>query len=274
MAGHLLANRHDLTIWNRTPSKGDELVSRGAFRADSLESLGIRCEVIFLCVGGSQDVGECLEKLVLHTKPGTLIVDHSTISPKAAKQFHATLTEKGLRFIDAPITGGSMGATNGTLTIFCGGEQATIDSVRPAMSAYGKRIECVGGPGAGQTMKAANQIAVAGALLGLCESLAFAKAAGLNLHQTRDLLSSGAAGSWAFENYGPKILERDYSPGFSIKNQRKDLAYCIEAAAALNMDLPGTQLVDELLEKLSEAGRSEEATAALFDVLSPAMHRA
>jgi len=268
MAGHLLDKGDDLTVWNRTASKADALIAKGAKWADSLFDVGQHCDLVILCVGTTEDVGQCLEDLVPRAKAGTIFVDHSTIAPEGAKRFHHELAAKQMGFVDAPITGGSMGAINGTLTVFCGGDSEVIESVRPTLMAYSKRVERVGGPGAGQTMKAANQIAVAGALLGLCESLAFAAGAGLDLTQTRDLLSGGAAGSWAFENYGPKILNRDWSPGFSVKNQRKDLRYCLEAGAAQQMDLPGTELVDELLATLTEEGRGEEATAALFDVLN------
>ncbi|MBV6458251.1 MAG: 2-hydroxy-3-oxopropionate reductase [Fimbriimonadaceae bacterium] len=267
MAGHLLTKGHDLVVWNRTATKADALVADGASRAESLADLAPSADLVILCVGTTEDVGECLAEMAPHARPETTFVDHSTISPEGAIRFHRDLGERGMRFIDAPITGGSMGAINGTLTVFCGGDERVIETVKPVLAAYSKRVERVGGPGSGQTMKAANQIAVAGALLGLCESLAFAANAGLDLSQTRDLLSGGAAGSWAFENYGPKILNSDWSPGFSVKNQRKDLRYCLEAATDQRMELPGTALVDELLATLSAEGRGEEATAALFEVL-------
>lgn len=160
-----------------------------------------------------------------------------------------------------------MGALIGSLTIFCGGEPRVITEALPTMSHYAKRVERVGGPGAGQRMKMANQIAVGGALLALCESLAFAQKAGLDLMQTRDLLAGGAAGSWAFENYGPKILARDWTPGFSIRNQLKDFGYCEEAAADVDAAIPGTLLVARLLEAMAEEGHGERATAALFEYL-------
>lgn len=165
-----------------------------------------------------------------------------------------------------------MGAQAGTLTVFCGGDPAPFQTAKPVMSAYARRIELVGGPGTGQMTKAANQIAVGGALLGLCESLAFAKRAGLDLTLTRELLSTGAAGSWAFDNYGPKILVEDWSPGFSVDNQRKDFDYVLQAAAQIGADVPGTELVDRLLAHLTDSGRGAEATAALFDVMAREDH--
>jgi 3-hydroxyisobutyrate dehydrogenase-like beta-hydroxyacid dehydrogenase len=172
-----------------------------------------------------------------------------------------------MRFIDAPVTGGSVGAQNGTLTIFCGGDETDIEEAKPVLAAYGKTVERVGGPGAGQLTKMANQIAVGGALLALCESLSFAEKAGLDIAQTRDLISRGAAGSWAMDNYGPKILAHDWSPGFSVKNQRKDFGYCIEAARAAGAAIPGTVLVDRLLEVLQDEGKGELATTALYEAM-------
>lgn len=186
---------------------------------------------------------------------------------KYAVEIHEQCRAAGVGFLDAPITGGSMGANAGTLTIFCGGRQSDFEIAEPRMQAYGKRIAYLGAPGSGQKMKVANQIAVGGALLALCESLAFADAAGLDLETTRELLNSGAAGSWAFSNYGPKIVNRDWSPGFSISNQRKDFGYCIESAHELGLGVPGTELVDQLLAQLESEGRGEDTTAALFDLM-------
>lgn len=267
MAGHIVNAGVPLIVFNRTPAKAELLRERGAQVADSLAEVGRRCGIVFLCVNRTEDVVDCLQQLTQDAAPGTLFVDHSTISPRGAIALHQDLREQGFRFVDAPITGGSMGAQVGALTIFCGGEERVVAEAMPTMKHYAKRAERVGGPGSGQMMKMANQIAVGGALLALCESLAFAKKAGLDLVQTRDLLAGGAAGSWAFENYGPKVLAQDWSPGFSIKNQRKDFGYCAEAAEAIDAAIPGTLLVDALLELLEEDGHGEWTTAALYDEL-------
>lgn len=259
MAGHLAKSGREVMVWNRTPGKAG--LVEGAIPAESPAQLAAECEVVFLCVSRTEDVRECLAAMAPHSAPGTLFVDHSTISPEAAKEIHAELAGLGRRFLDAPITGGSMGAIKGQLTIFCGGEKADFEDALPFMQAYAKRAELAGPAGSGQMMKMANQIAVGGALIGLCESLAFAAKAGLDLRQTRELLAGGAAGSWAFENYGPKILAEDWSPGFSIANQRKDFGYCREAAAALGARIPMTELCDALL---AETEDPEWTTAALF----------
>lgn len=265
MAGHLLKAGHDLTVWARTPEKAQSIVEQGAKFAPTLDDLAQACDVVFLCVTKSEDVKEMCSKLAQNMNPGAVVVDHSTISPKAAKEVHATLREKGIGFVDAPITGGSMGAQKGTLTIFCGGEPEHIEKVIPVMQAYAKRAERVGGPGAGQMMKMVNQIAVGGALIALCEALSFAQKAGLDIAQARDMVGSGAAGSWAFENYGPKILNSDWSPGFSIENQVKDFVYCAEAAAEIDATIPGTNLVHKLLQEMIDEGRGKETTCALFE---------
>jgi 3-hydroxyisobutyrate dehydrogenase len=264
MAGHLARSGAELVVWNRTPAKAEPVRESGARVASSLEELGAECSVVFLCVNRSEDVKQCLTRLTKSAQPGTLFVDHSTIAPAATQEIHASLSAAGFRFIDAPITGGSMGAQRGQLTIFCGGDPADIDEANLYLKSYAKRSERVGGPGAGQMMKMANQIAVGGALLALCECLSFAKKAGLDIAQARELIGGGAAGSWAFENYGPKILAEDWSPGFSVKNQRKDFAYCRDAARQVDAAIPGTDLVDRLLASVEDP---EWTTAALYQVL-------
>jgi len=267
MAGHLLRAGHAVTVWNRTPAKAEPLREQGAKVAADLGDLAAECRVIFLCVNRSEDVQECLARMVPQAHPGTLFVDHSTIAPNAAIDMARDLREKGFRFVDAPITGGSVGAEKGQLTVFCGGDESAVDEALRYIQAYAKRAERVGGPGAGQMTKMANQIAVGGALLGLCESLSFAQKAGLDVAKTRELLAGGAGGSWAFDNYGPKILAEDWSPGFSVKNQRKDFAYCREAAATIDAAVPGTVLVDRLLKILQDEGHGEWTTAALYDAM-------
>lgn len=268
MAGHLLAAGHDVVVWNRTAAKTVPLREQGAVVADHLTQVASGRAIVFLCVSRTEDVLACLRAMMPGAEPGTLFVDHSTISPDGARHAHELAKEAGMKFLDAPITGGSMGAQKGTLTIFVGGEADAYRLAAPVLDAYAKRHELVGGPGAGQTMKVANQVAVAGALLGLCEALAFAQHAGLDIAQTHKLLAGGAAGSWAFDNYGPKILAKDWSPGFSIINQRKDLHYAAEAAVACGARIPGANLVNELLAELENEGHGDWTTAALFELLA------
>ena len=267
MAGHLLKGHGNLTVWARTLAKAKPLIDGGAVLVDSLSSLAGMCDVVVLCVNRTEDVQRVAEELQRGAKPGLLVIDHSTISPHGAVEIGMAFREKGVRFVDAPITGGSMGAQSGQLTIFVGGDEKDCAEAIDVIKPYSKRAERVGGPGAGQMAKMANQIAVAGMTIGLCECLAFAEKAGLDLEQMRDMIGGGAGGSWGFQNYGPRILKRDWSPGFSIKNQRKDFAYCRDAAQEIGANIPGTILVDDLLEVLDDEGRGEEATTALFEVL-------
>lgn len=263
MAAHL-AREHEVLAWNRTPGKTVE----GARVVSDPEEIASRGGVIFLCVSRSEDVAEVMGRLRPAAPHGTLFVDHSTIAPEAARREAEACRAVGQDFVDAPVTGGSVGAQNGTLTVFCGGDEEPVARAVAIMAPYTRRAERVGPSGAGQTMKLANQIAVAGALQALCESLAFARKAGLDLSQARAMIGGGSGGSWAFENYGPKILAKDWTPGFSVTNQRKDLDYVVATAEAIGATVPGTVLVNELLGRLAAAGRGEETTAALFDVLA------
>ena len=267
MAGHLKKAGTDLLVWNRTASKSEAASARGIEVAPTLEGLAQNCQVIILCVTRSEDVQECANTIARHAAKGTLVIDHSTIAPEVAVTVHKFLKSEGLRFVDAPITGGSMGAQKGQLTIFCGGEPQDVAEAVGIVQPYAKRAERVGGPGQGQMMKLANQIAVGGNLLAVCETLSFAKKAGLDLTLAKDMIGGGAGGSWAFDNYGPKILNADWSPGFSIKNQRKDFGYCMETAEQIDAAIPGTALVDLLLADLESEGHGEWTTAALYEAL-------
>lgn len=266
MAGHLLRAGNSVTVWNRTPDKADPLRDAGATVAINPVELAKASDVVFLCVRGSEDVAELLEAM-RDAPPGTLFVDHSTIAPPAAEGLHKELRDRNHRFVDAPVTGGSAGAQNGALTIFLGGEEADCEEARLAMEPYTKRAERVGPGGAGQLAKMANQIAVGGALLALCETLSFANKAGLDVAQIRSLVGGGSGGSWAFENYGKMILAEDWRPGFSVDNQRKDFAYCRVAATEIDAAIPLTDLVDRLLAPLQEEGRGGDTTAALYEIL-------
>jgi 3-hydroxyisobutyrate dehydrogenase-like beta-hydroxyacid dehydrogenase len=267
MAMHLLRERGSLVVWNRSSGKSDVHRAAGAHVAQDLAEVGQQCEVVVLCVNRSEDVKSCLSEMVDSAKPGTLFIDHSTILPEAAKQIGQELRDAGFRFVDAPITGGSMGAQKGTLTVFLGGSEEDVSESLEIIRPYSKTAERVGDIGQGQLMKMANQIAVGGALMALCECLAFAQKGGLDIAQARALINTGAGGSWAFENYGAMIMKRDWTPGFSIKNQRKDFGYCFETAAGIGATLPGTQVVDHLLGRLQDAGLGELTTAKLFDLL-------
>jgi 3-hydroxyisobutyrate dehydrogenase-like beta-hydroxyacid dehydrogenase len=260
MAAHL-ATQCEVLVWNRTREKAEAVP--GVTVADSLEDVAKTCDEIFICVSRTEDVREVLAALKPALRPNALIVDQSTIEPKAAREMAA---EFGA-FIDAPVTGGEKGAIEGTLTIFCGGNRTDFERAKPLMEAYGKKVRLVGGSGAGQMMKMANQISVVNCVLAMAECLDFAEKAGLDIAETIELVGSGAGGSWSLTNYGPKVLARDWSPGFSIDLQQKDLRYALDTAREMGLALPGTELVERLFAGLQAAGRGDQATPALFEVI-------
>jgi 3-hydroxyisobutyrate dehydrogenase-like beta-hydroxyacid dehydrogenase len=267
MARHLLRAGHPLIVWNRTPEKAEPLRAEGALVAPSLTELAQRTRLIFLCVSTTEDVQEVISAMSPFAEKGTLFVDHSTILPKAARALGEELQKKEQGLLDAPVTGGSIGAERGTLTVFVGGREEDFQRALPYMSAYAKTVRRVGEQGMGQMMKMANQVAVALTLLSMAECLVFAKKTGLDPHECVELIGQGAGGSWSLENYGPKALHRDWSLGFSVSNQQKDLVYALATAREYGVSLPGTALVHQLLAALESAGRGGDATAALYEVL-------
>lgn len=264
MVRHLRHSGAQVTVWSRRPEPSHDAAEHGAIVAKSLGDLAADVDAAVMCVTRSEDVEACLTAMLFTAKPGTLFIDHSTIAPDAAVRLHALAQAAGCPFVDAPVTGGSMGAVNGTLTVFMGGEADAVERAKRVCAPYAKRMERVGGAGAGQRMKVANQIAVAGALLGMCESLGFVKRAGLDVAQAIELIGSGAGGSWAMQHYGPKVLSQDWTPGFTIDNQLKDFEYCRRAGAEVGAPVPTTELCEDLLKKLQESGHGHETTAALY----------
>lgn len=267
MARHLLRSGRSLVVWNRTPEKAEPLRVEGAVVAQTLSEVAQKSRLIFLCVSTTEDVQEVLSRMSPFAAEGTLFVDHSTILPKAARALGEELRKKHQSLLDAPVTGGSVGAERGTLTVFVGGSEEDFQRALPYISVYSKTVRRVGGQGMGQMMKMANQIAVALTLLSMAECLVFAQKTGLDLSECVELISQGAGGSWTLENYGPKALQRDWSLGFSVNNQQKDLVYALATAREFGACLPGTALVHQLLSALENAGRGEDATPALFEVL-------
>lgn len=266
MAGHLVKAGHEVTVWNRTPSRAEPLRELGASVAAGPREIALAAEFVCICVSKNEDVEAVVSQFPSELNE-KLVIDHSTIAPTKAIEICDVITANGGSFIDAPVTGGERGAIEGTLTIFCGGSEANVERAQPILSAYGRKVERVGDVGSGQKMKMANQIAVGISVLALCEALVFAENAGLDLKQTLDLVGSGAGGSWSFTNYGPKILSRDWTPGFSVALQQKDLMYALQSARESGSSLPGTALVHQLLAALENNGRGADATPALFEVI-------
>ena len=270
MARNLLRAGFPLTVWNRTASRMDALAAEGATPAESPADLASRSDIIITCVSDTQDVEEVLlgERGAIHgAPPGALVIDMSTISPQATNAIAARLAARGVRFLDAPVSGGSEGAAKGTLSIMVGGEAADVERAMPAFQAMGKTVTHVGGVGAGQTVKLVNQILVVGNCLAMCEALLFAQAGGVDLEKALAAVAGGAAGSWMLSNRGPQILRRDWRPGFTIDLQQKDIRLVLGAADEFGVPLPGTALIFQLYRTLQARGLGGEGNHALIKAL-------
>jgi 3-hydroxyisobutyrate dehydrogenase len=270
MAHNLLKAGFPVRVWNRTASRMDALVEAGAEAGSSPADVAAHCDVIIICVSDTPDVEEVILGVdgVIHgARSGSLVIDTSTISPKATVEIAARLDEKGVHMLDAPISGGSEGAAQGTLSIMVGGEADQFERAMPYFQAMGKTITHVGVQGAGQKVKLVNQILVVGNCLAMCEALIFAQAGEVDLQKALDAVSQGAAGSWMLSNRGPQIIRRDWRPGFTIDLQQKDLRLVREAADELGVPILGTSLVFNLYRTLEAAGLGGEGNHALIKAL-------
>jgi 3-hydroxyisobutyrate dehydrogenase len=275
MARNLAKAGFALAVATRSPGKAEAFA--GALKAEGRDARAAKspaaaadgADVVVSCVPDAPDVEAVhlgAEGTAAGARRGTVVIDCSTIAAEAARGIAARLREKGLDFLDAPVSGGQKGAVEGTLTFFIGGEAAALERARPVFAAMGKRLTPLGPSGSGQLGKAANQILVANNLMGVAEALAFAARAGLPLVQLHEALTAGAANSWALEVLGKKMIDRDFKPAFAVKHQQKDLAIVLRTARERGMPLPGTALVHQLLESLEARGRSEDGTQALLTV--------
>ena len=270
MAGHLLAAGCDLTVFTRTRSKARALTSKGAKWAGSAADAAAHADFVFVCVPDTPDV----EAVVLGdkgigdgAKRGTIIVDHSTISPSATRRIAKDLATRGIKFLDAPVSGGDVGARNATLSIMVGGDKNAFEKVRPLLGHMGKAITYCGPSGAGQLTKLVNQILVSVTNMAVCEALVFAKRNGLDLEKTIAAVEGGAAGSWQLSNLGPRMTKHDLKPGFTIDLQQKDLKIVLQTAEESNASLPAASLVHQLFTAAQAAGHGKDGTQALYTVL-------
>lgn len=267
MAQNLLKAGFQVAVYNRSKPPVDLLVSKGASAAPSPKALAERSDVVITMVTDAEAVkGVVLGKggVVEGARQGLVLIDMSTISPSATRSVSAALAAKGARMLDAPVSGGDTGAREGTLTIMVGGDPEVFNDCLPVLQAMGSKVVHMGGTGAGQLTKLANQILVACNMIGVCECLNFAKRSGLDVGKLIDSLSAGAASSWALVNLGPKIAKRDFAPGFKVKLLQKDLRYVLASADEVDAALPATALVHQLYKQLEEKGLGEEGTQALL----------
>ncbi len=270
MARNILKAGFPLRVWNRTASRMDELAAEGAGPASSPSDLAFHSDIIITCVSDTPDVEQVLlgEGGVIHgARPGSLVIDMSTISPRATQRIAAHLAERHIHMLDAPVSGGSEGAARGTLSIMVGGDVTQFERALPVFQAMGTTITHLGPIGAGQTTKLVNQILVVGHALAMSEALLFAQAGGIDLRKALEAVSGGAAGSWMLSNRGPQILARDWRPGFTIDLQQKDLRLVLQEADRLGVPLPGTALIYQLYRTLQARGLGHEGNHALIKAL-------
>lgn len=270
MARNILKAGFPLTVWNRTVARAAELAEHGAQVAASPRGVAEQADLVITMVSDSEDVRQVVlgpGGVIEAGRAGLIVIDMSTISPKVTREIAASLAAKGVQMLDAPVSGGEKGAIEGTLSIMVGGDPAVLEKVRPVFQAVGKTITHIGPNGMGQTCKLANQIAVALNNLSMSEALLFAAKAGADPSKVLPALQGGAANSWAFQTLAPKLLRRDFSPGFMVKLQQKDLRLVLEAARELHLPLPGTALAHQLYQAVEQRGGGGEGNHALMKAL-------
>ena len=269
MAGHLHARGHAVTVYNRTAEKAQRWASEhpGGQWVRTPREAAESAQVVFLCVGNDNDLRSIVygpEGVLAGLQPGAVLVDHTTASAEVAREFAQACSAQGAHFIDAPVSGGQVGAEKGQLTIMCGGDAAVFSQVAPIMQAYGKAVTLMGTNGAGQLTKMVNQICIAGTLQGLSEALNFAQRAGLEAPLVLDVISKGAAQSWQMENRGRTMVEDRFDFGFAVDWMRKDLGLVLAEAKNNGALLPLTALVDQFYAEVQGMGGGRWDTSSLI----------
>ena len=267
MAGHLLEAGYPVSVYNRTKSKADNLVTRGAVWKDTPADAAADADIVITIVGFPKDVEETYfgEQGIFKTlKEGGLVIDMTTSSPSLAKRIAEEGSKRGIGSLDAPVSGGDMGAREARLSIMVGGEQKHFDRALPLFEIMGKNIVLQGPAGSGQYTKMCNQIAIAGGMVAIGESLAYAQSAGLDPKSVLKSIETGAAGSWSLSNLAPRALNNDFAPGFFVKHFIKDMGIAIDSAEEMGINLPGLSLAKSLYDRLSAEGGENDGTQALF----------
>jgi 3-hydroxyisobutyrate dehydrogenase len=267
MCGHLLAKGHAVTVYSRTREKADALVAQGATWADSPAAVARNASVVFTMVGFPRDVREVYfgnSGVLGALAPSAIAVDMTTTEPSLAVEIAAAASARGASAVDAPVSGGDVGARNATLSIMVGGETGAVAHVQPYFETLGRNIVHQGGPGAGQHTKMCNQIVIAGTMIGVCESLVYGARAGLDLETMLSSIKSGAAGCWTLENLAPRILKRNFDPGFLVEHFIKDMGIALEEARRMQLALPGLALVHQLYVAVQAEGHGRRGTHALM----------
>lgn len=271
MCGHLLAAGYRVTVHNRTRAKAAPLVEKGAAWADSPRAVSEQSDLVFSIVGFPADVREVLigdHGVLGGCRPQSVVVDMTTSQPSLAVEIARRARERNVVSIDAPVSGGDVGARNATLSIMIGGDEATVKALAPCWESLGTTWVWQGGPGAGQHTKMVNQTLIATNMIGVCEALLYAHRAGLDLEKVMQSVATGAAGSWSLANLGPRMIAGNFDPGFFVEHFIKDMDIALEEAHRMRLELPGLALARELYGKLAERGHSRDGTHALMLALA------
>ncbi|HST26578.1 MAG TPA: NAD(P)-dependent oxidoreductase [Gaiellaceae bacterium] len=271
MCGHVLEAGYSVTVHNRTRERAKPLLERGASWADTPREVAAASEVVCSIVGYPADVREVIlgpGGALAGVTPGAVLVDLTTSEPALAVEIAEAAAAKGAASVDAPVSGGDVGARNGTLSIMVGGEEAAVDRIRPLLDTFGKTIVRQGGPGAGQHTKMVNQTLIAGAMIGVCEALLYAYKAGLDLETVLESVGPGAAGSWSLTNYAPRMLKGDFEPGFVVEHFIKDMGIALGEARRMKLSLPGLALAEQLYVALAAQGNGRKGTQSLILALA------
>ena len=271
MCKHLMDRGFSTTVFTRTKETANELLEKGAEWRDNPMEVAKNSDVIFSIVAFPSDVREVFlgaNGLLKGCAPGNILVDMTTSDPSLAREIYRQATKVGVATVDAPVSGGDVGAREGRLSIMVGGEESTIQIIRPCFEAMGTTIVHQGGPGSGQHTKMVNQILIASGMIGVCEALLYAHTSGLDLETVMKSVSSGAAGSWSLDNYGPRIINNDFEPGFFVEHFIKDMAIALNEAARMNLSLPGLAMAHQLYNALKAQGGGRNGTQALQLALS------
>lgn len=271
MCGHLLAAGFKVTLFTRTKSKADDLIAKGAAWAATPRDVAASSDVVISIVGFPQDVRQVMlgdDGALAGCKRDNVLVDMTTSEPSLAKEIDERAKEQGVVSIDAPVSGGDVGARNATLSIMIGGDAATVTSLEPIWKTMGSKWVYQGGPGAGQHAKMVNQILIATTMIGVCEALLYGYKAGLDLEKVLESVASGAAGSWSLSNYGPRMMAGNFDPGFFVAHFIKDMGIALAEARRMNLALPGLALAEQLYQAVAAQGHAHQGTQSLILALA------
>jgi 3-hydroxyisobutyrate dehydrogenase len=271
MCGHLIEAGYTVTLFTRTKQKAGELLDRGAAWAESPRHVAAASDVVISIVGFPEDVREVLlgeAGALAGCKSGNVIVDMTTSRPSLAVEIARRAAERNVASIDAPVSGGDVGARNATLSIMIGGDAGAVNALEPIWRTLGSKWIHQGGPGAGQHTKMVNQTLIATCMIGVCEALLYAYKAGLDLEKVLESVASGAAGSWSLSNYGPRIIAGDFDPGFFVAHFIKDMGIALEEARRMGLALPGLALAEQLYQAVAAQGHAQKGTHALMLALA------